>query len=30
VYKKGGEIESFGQMLNNIFAPLFVVSLDPG
>ena len=30
VYKRGGEIESFGQMLNNIFAPLFVVSLNPG
>jgi len=29
VYKKGGEIHSFGQMLNNIFAPLFAVSLDP-
>jgi len=29
VYKKGGEIHSFGQFLNNIFAPLFAVTLDP-
>jgi AMP deaminase len=25
----GGELRSFGQMLHNIFAPLFAVSLDP-
>ena len=29
VYRKGGEISSFGQMLNNIFAPLFAVTIDP-
>lgn len=29
VYKKGGELRSFAQMLHNIFAPLFQVTLDP-
>lgn len=29
VYRRGGEIQSFGDMLSNIFAPLFAVSLDP-
>ncbi|RYG95408.1 hypothetical protein EON65_56040, partial [archaeon] len=29
VYKKAGEVKDFGQMLHNIFAPLFAVSLNP-
>jgi len=29
VYRKSGEISSFAQMLSNIFAPLFAVSIDP-
>lgn len=28
-YKRGGEIQTFGQLLRNIFAPLFAVTLDP-
>jgi AMP deaminase len=28
-YRRSGEITHFGQMLHNIFAPLFAVSLDP-
>eukprot|EP01038_Epipyxis_sp_PR26KG_P007929 gene7929-10762_t len=28
-YRKSGEIKSFGQLLNNIFLPLFAVSIDP-
>lgn len=28
-YKKSGEVQNFGQMLSNIFAPLFAVSIDP-
>jgi AMP deaminase len=28
-YRRSGEIASFGQMLSNIFAPLFAVSIDP-
>ena len=29
IYYKSGEMASFGQLLYNIFAPLFAVSLDP-
>ncbi|KAJ1428056.1 hypothetical protein B484DRAFT_450050 [Ochromonadaceae sp. CCMP2298] len=29
VYRSSGEIQNFGQMLRNIFEPLFAVSLDP-
>jgi len=29
IYKQSGEVESFGQMLRNIFEPLFAVSIDP-
>lgn len=29
IYRKSGEIQSFGQMLSNIFTPLFAVSIDP-
>jgi AMP deaminase len=29
IYKRGGEVESFGQLLQNIFGPLVAVSLDP-
>lgn len=29
VYKKGGEIEHFAEMLQNIFAPLFEVTINP-
>ena len=29
VYKSGGEIENFAEMLQNIFAPLFEVTLNP-
>jgi AMP deaminase len=29
VYRKSGEIQNFGQMLANIFLPLFAVSIDP-
>jgi AMP deaminase len=29
VYKSRGVVESFGQMLRNIFEPLFAVSIDP-
>lgn len=29
LYRKSGEISSFAQMLSNIFAPLFAVSIDP-
>lgn len=29
VYKKSGEVNNFGEMLNNIFQPLFAVSVDP-
>jgi len=29
VYKASGQVASFGDMLDNIFAPLFEVSLDP-
>lgn len=29
VYKKSGDVASFGQLLYNIFAPLFAVTLDP-
>jgi AMP deaminase len=29
IYKGSGEVESFGQMLRNIFEPLFAVSIDP-
>lgn len=29
IYKSSGEVESFGQMLRNIFEPLFAVSIDP-
>ncbi|KAL0228775.1 hypothetical protein GEMRC1_013395 [Eukaryota sp. GEM-RC1] len=29
VYKEGGFLENFGDMLSNIFKPLFEVSLDP-
>lgn len=28
-YRKSGEIQNFGQMLQNIFAPLFAVTLNP-
>jgi AMP deaminase len=28
-YKRSGEVQNFGQMLSNIFAPLFAVSIDP-
>jgi AMP deaminase len=28
-YRKSGEIQNFGQMLHNIFAPLFAVTLNP-
>lgn len=29
VYKRSGEVQNFGQILSNIFLPLFQVSLDP-
>jgi AMP deaminase len=29
VYKGSGEIENFGHLLRNIFAPLFEVSRNP-
>ncbi len=29
IYKKSGEINSFEDMLYNIFAPLYAVSIDP-
>ncbi len=29
VYHRAGELQNFGQMLSNIFAPLFAVTLDP-
>ena len=29
VYRSTGEVQSFGQMLRNIFEPLFTVSIDP-
>lgn len=29
VYKKNGEVQSFGELLENIFLPLFQVTLDP-
>lgn len=28
-YKRSGEVQNFAQMLSNIFAPLFAVSIDP-
>ena len=30
IYRKAGDLKSFAQMLHNIFAPLFAVTLDPG
>jgi AMP deaminase len=30
VYKAQGIIENFGQLLDNIFGPLFEATLDPG
>lgn len=29
IYRKGGELKNFGEMLHNIFQPLFEVTLDP-
>lgn len=29
IYRKGGEIHSFAEMIHNIFAPLFEVTLNP-
>ncbi len=29
VYKRAGEVQNFGEMLQNIFAPLYEVSIDP-
>lgn len=29
IYRKGGELTSFAEMINNIFAPLFEVTLNP-
>ncbi len=29
IYKEGKDIETFGELLNNIFAPLFAVTLNP-
>ena len=29
IYKKTGELDNFGEMISNIFEPLFEVTLDP-
>ena len=29
VYRKAGDVDSFGQLLYNIFHPLFMISIDP-
>lgn len=29
IYRRGGEMKSFAEMIHNIFAPLFEVTLDP-
>ena len=29
VYRESGDVKNFGEMLDNIFAPLFAVSIDP-
>lgn len=29
IYRKGGELSSFAEMINNVFAPLFEVTLNP-
>ena len=30
IYKKSGEVKNFEELLDNIFAPLYAVSIDPG
>ena len=29
IYRESGDVKHFGEMLDNIFAPLFAVSIDP-
>ena len=29
IYKSTGQLESFGQLLDNLFRPLFEVTMDP-